>query len=153
MKFGVLQWWVKCCEQVVIVCLVEIQDYWFMFSQVWCQGWLLLCIVLVGLVGGFIVGKLEMLGKVNGVCWLQMVGLVLNLFVSVQVVFVMVMVVQVVVIVDDVVEEVDNVSEQVQVVVLVLIVWFVLVVVLWFVVELELCELCLVEVVIELFEC
>ncbi len=84
MKFGALQRRVKRCEQVVTVRLGETQDHWSTLSQVWRQGWSPLRIVVVGLAGGFIAGKLEVPGKVNGARWLQMVGSVSNLFASAQ---------------------------------------------------------------------
>ncbi len=87
MKFGALQRRVKRCEQVVTVRLVETQDHWSTLGQVWRQGWSPLRIVVVGLAGGFIAGKLEMPGKVNGARWLQMVGSVSNLFASAQAAF------------------------------------------------------------------
>ncbi len=87
MKFGALQRRVKRCEQVVTVRLGETQDHWSTLSQVWRQGWSPLRIVVVGLAGGFIAGKLEVPGKVNGARWLQMVGSVSNLFASAQAAF------------------------------------------------------------------
>jgi len=82
MKFGALQRRVKRCEQVMAVRLGETQDHWNVLSQVWRQGWSPLRIVVVGLAGGFIAGKLEVPGKVNGARWLQMVGSVSSLFTS-----------------------------------------------------------------------
>ncbi|WP_369040079.1 protein sip-5 [Stenotrophomonas maltophilia] len=87
MKFGALQRRVKRCEQVVTVRMGETQDNWSVLSQVWRQGWSPLRIVVVGLAGGFIAGKLEVPGKVNGARWLQMVGSVSNLFASGQAAF------------------------------------------------------------------
>ncbi|KAG1389171.1 hypothetical protein G6F58_013347 [Rhizopus delemar] len=66
MKFGALQRRVKRCEQVVTVRLVETQDHWSTLSQVWRQGWSPLRIVVVGLAGGCIAGKLEVPGKRAG---------------------------------------------------------------------------------------
>ncbi len=114
MKFGALQRRVKRCEQVVTVRLVETQDHWFTLSQVWRQGWSPLRIVLVGLAGGFIAGKLEMPGKVNGARWLQMVGSVSNLFASAQAAFATAMAAQAAATADDAAEEADNASEQAQ---------------------------------------
>ncbi|HDS1549571.1 protein sip-5 [Stenotrophomonas maltophilia] len=114
MKFGALQRRVKRCEQVVTVRLVETQDHWSTLSQVWRQGWSPLRIVLVGLAGGFIAGKLEMPGKVNGARWLQMVGSVSNLFASAQAAFATAMAAQAAATADDAAEEADNASEQAQ---------------------------------------
>lgn len=114
MKFGALQRRVKRCEQVVTVRLVETQDHWSTLSQIWRQGWSPLRIVVVGLAGGFIAGKLEMPGKVNGARWLQMVGSVSNLFASAQAAFATAMAAQAAATADDAAEEADNASEQAQ---------------------------------------
>jgi len=87
MKFGALQRRVKRCEQVMAVRMAETQDNWTVLSQAWRQGWSPLRIITVGLAGGFIAGKLEVPGKVNGARWLQMVGSVSNLFASGQAAF------------------------------------------------------------------
>ena len=105
MKFGALQRRVKRCEQVVTVRLVETQDHWSTLSQVWRQGWSPLRIVVVGLAGGFIAGKLEMPGKVNGARWLQMVGSVSNLFASAQAAFATAMAAQAAATADDAVKK------------------------------------------------
>ena len=105
MKFGALQRRVKRCEQVVTVRLVETQDHWSTLSQVWRQGWSPLRIVVVGLAGGFIAGKLEVPGKVNGARWLQMVGSVSNLFASAQAAFATAMAAQAAATADDASEQ------------------------------------------------
>ncbi|AWH20015.1 protein sip-5 [Stenotrophomonas sp. ZAC14D2_NAIMI4_6] len=87
MKFGALQRRVKRCEQVVAVRMAETQDNWGVLSQVWRRGWSPLRIVVVGLAGGFVAGKLEVPGKVNGARWLQMIGSVSNLMASGQAAF------------------------------------------------------------------
>lgn len=121
MNFEVLCCCVKCVEQVVLIWVDEIQCNWFIFSQVWCVGWILLCIIIVGFVGGFLVGKLELgIVKFYGVWWLQMIGLVFNLMVSVQVVFVLMQVSEVVDIVEQVVDKVDEVVDDVVVFVVVM---------------------------------
>jgi hypothetical protein len=114
MKFGALQRRVKRCEQVVTVRLGETQDHWSTLSQVWRQGWSPLRIVVVGLAGGFIAGKLEVPGKVNGARWLQMVGSVSNLFASAQAAFATAMAAQAAATADDAAEEADDASEQAQ---------------------------------------
>jgi len=114
MKFGALQRRVKRCEQVVTVRLGETQDHWSTLSQVWRQGWSPLRIVVVGLAGGFIAGKLEVPGKVNGARWLQMVGSVSNLFASAQAAFATAMAAQAAATADDAAEEADEASEQAQ---------------------------------------
>ena len=87
MKFGALQRRVKRCEQVMAVRMAETEDSWTVLSQVWRQGWSPLRIITVGLAGGFLAGKLELPGKVNGARWLQMIGSVSNLFASGQAAF------------------------------------------------------------------
>ncbi|HIE5353486.1 TPA: protein sip-5 [Stenotrophomonas maltophilia] len=84
MKFGALQRRVKRCEQVVAVRMGETQDNWTVLSEVWRRGWSPLRIVVVGLAGGFVAGKLEVPGKVNGARWLQMIGSVSSLVASGQ---------------------------------------------------------------------
>ncbi|MBH1486225.1 hypothetical protein [Stenotrophomonas sp. C-A] len=114
MKFGALQRRVKRCEQVVTVRLGETQDHWTTLSDVWRKGWSPLRIVVVGLAGGFIAGKLEVPGKVNGARWLQMVGSVSNLFASAQAAFATAMAAQAAATADDAAEEADEASEQAQ---------------------------------------
>ncbi|TFZ47646.1 protein sip-5 [Stenotrophomonas maltophilia] len=114
MKFGALQRRVKRCEQVVTVRLGETQDHWGTLSQVWRQGWSPVRIIVVGLAGGFIAGKLEVPGRVNGARWLQMVGSVSNLFASAQAAFATAMAAQAAATADDAAEEADDASEQAQ---------------------------------------
>ncbi|HEL2958600.1 TPA: protein sip-5 [Stenotrophomonas maltophilia] len=114
MKFGALQRRVKRCEQVVTVRMGETQDHWGTVSQVWRQGWSPLRIIVVGLAGGFIAGKLEVPGKVNGARWLQMVGSVSNLFASAQAAFATAMAAQAAATADDAAEEADDASEHAQ---------------------------------------
>lgn len=111
MKFGALQRRVKRCEQVVTVRMGETQNHWGTLSQVWRQGWSPLRIIVVGLAGGFIAGKLEVPGKVNGARWLQMVGSVSNLFASAQAAFATAMAAQAAATADDAAEEADDASE------------------------------------------
>ncbi len=108
MKFGALQRRVKRCEQVMAVRLGETQDHWNVLSQVWRQGWSPLRIVVVGLAGGFIAGKLEVPGKVNGARWLQMVGSVSSLFASAQAAFASVVAAQAAETADDAADQVDE---------------------------------------------
>lgn len=78
------------------------------------QGWSPLRIVVVGLAGGFIAGKLEVPEQVNGARWLQMVGSVSNLFASAQAAFATAMAAQAAATADDAAEEADDASEQAQ---------------------------------------
>ncbi len=114
MKFGALQRRVKRCEQVVTVRLGETQDHWSTLSDVWRKGWSPLRIVVVGLAGGFIAGKLEVPGRVNGARWLQMVGSVSNLFASAQAAFATAMAAQAAATADDAAEEAEDASEHAQ---------------------------------------
>ncbi len=84
MRFSTLQRRVKRCEQVLAVRMADTQDSWGVLSQVWRSGWSPLRIVIAGLAGGFVAGKLEIPGKVNGVRWVQMIGSVSNLVASGQ---------------------------------------------------------------------
>jgi len=87
MRFSTLQRRVKRCEQVLAVRMADTQDNWGVLSQAWRSGWSPLRIVIAGLAGGFVVGKLEIPGKVNGVRWVQMIGSVSNLVASGQAAF------------------------------------------------------------------
>ncbi|WMJ71366.1 protein sip-5 [Stenotrophomonas sp. 24(2023)] len=111
MKFGALQRRVKRCEQVMAVRLGETQDSWDMLSQAWRRGWSPLRIVVVGLASGFVVGKLEVPGKVNGARWLQMVGSVSNLFASAQAAFATAMAAQAAAEADDAGEAADDAEQ------------------------------------------
>ena len=111
MKFGALQRRVKRCEQVMTVRMGETQQHWTSLSQVWRQGWSPLRIVVVGLAGGFIAGKLEVPGRVNGARWLQMVGSVSNLFASGQAAFAAAMAAHAADSADEAAEQVDEAVE------------------------------------------
>ncbi|MEN5286614.1 protein sip-5 [Stenotrophomonas lactitubi] len=112
MKFGALQRRVKRCEQVMAVRIGETQGNWGVLSQVWRQGWSPLRIVVVGLAGGFIAGKLEVPGKVNGARWLQMVGSVSSLFASAQAAFATVVAAQAAETADDAADQADEATGQ-----------------------------------------
>lgn len=84
MRFSTLQRRVKRCEQVLAVRMADTEDSWGVLSQAWRSGWSPLRIVIAGLAGGFVVGKLEIPGKVNGVRWVQMIGSLSNLVASGQ---------------------------------------------------------------------
>lgn len=87
MRFSTLQRRVKRCEQVLAVRMADTQDNWGVLAQAWRNGWSPLRIIIAGLAGGFVVGKLEIPGKVNGVRWVQMIGSVSNLVASGQAAF------------------------------------------------------------------
>lgn len=112
MKFGALQRRVKRCEQVMAVRMAETQDNWAVLSQVWRQGWSPLRIITVGLAGGFLAGKLEVPGKVNGARWLQMIGSVSNLFASGQAAFAAAMAAHAADTADEAADQADEAAEQ-----------------------------------------
>ena len=112
MKFGALQRRVKRCEQVMAVRMAETEDNWTVFSQVWRQGWSPLRIITVGLAGGFLAGKLEVPGKVNGARWLQMIGSVSNLFASGQAAFAAAMAAHAADTADEAADQADEAAEQ-----------------------------------------
>ena len=112
MKFGALQRRVKRCEQVMAVRMAETEDSWTVLSQVWRQGWSPLSIITVGLAGGFLAGKLELPGKVNGARWLQMIGSVSNLFASGQAAFAAAMAAHAANTADEAADQADEAAEQ-----------------------------------------
>jgi len=112
MKFGALQRRVKRCEQVMAVRMAETEDNWTVLSQVWRQGWSPLRIITVGLAGGFLAGKLEVPGKVNGARWLQMIGSVSNLFASGQAAFAAAMAAHAADTADEAADQADVAAEQ-----------------------------------------
>ena len=112
MKFGALQRRVKRCEQVMAVRMAETEDNWTVLSQVWRQGWSPLRIITVGLAGGFLAGKLEVPGKVNGARWLQMIGSVSNLFASGQAAFAAAMAAHAAETADEAADQADEAAEQ-----------------------------------------
>jgi len=112
MKFGALQRRVKRCEQVMAVRMAETEDSWTVLSQVWRQGWSPLRIITVGLAGGFLAGKLELPGKVNGARWLQMIGSVSNLFASGQAAFAAAMAAHAADTADEAADQADEAAEQ-----------------------------------------
>ncbi len=112
MKFGALQRRVKRCEQVMAVRMAETEDNWTVLSRVWRQGWSPLRIITVGLAGGFLAGKLEVPGKVNGARWLQMIGSVSNLFASGQAAFAAAMAAHAADTADEAADQADEAAEQ-----------------------------------------
>jgi len=112
MKFGALQRRVRRCEQVMAVRMAETEDSWTVLSQVWRQGWSPLRIITVGLAGGFLAGKLELPGKVNGARWLQMIGSVSNLFASGQAAFAAAMAAHAADTADEAADQADEAAEQ-----------------------------------------
>ena len=112
MKFGALQRRGKRCEKGMAVRMAETEDNWTVLSQVWRQGWSPLRIITVGLAGGFLAGKLEVPGKVNGARWLQMIGSVSNLFASGQAAFAAAMAAHAADTADEAADQADEAAEQ-----------------------------------------
>ncbi|MEN5426827.1 protein sip-5 [Stenotrophomonas pennii] len=113
MKFSVLRNRVKRCEQVVAVRLADTQDNWGVLSQVWRSGWSPLRIIIAGVASGFVVGKLEVPGKINGARWLQMAGSVSNLLASGQAAFASAMAAHAAGAADDAAEQADAAADKV----------------------------------------
>lgn len=113
MKFSVLRSRVKRCEQVVAVRLADTQDNWGVLSQVWRSGWSPLRIIIAGVASGFVVGKLEVPGKINGARWLQMIGSVSNLLASGQAAFASAMAAHAAGAADDAAEQADAAADKV----------------------------------------
>ncbi len=113
MRFSALQQRVQRCEQVVAVRLAATNDNWSVLSQVWRRGWSPLRIVVVGVASGFVVGKLEVPGKVNAARWLQMVGSVSSLFASAQAAFASAMAAQAAETADEAADQADETADKV----------------------------------------
>ncbi len=113
MRFSALRTRVRRCEQVVSVRLENTHQEWGVLSQVWRKGWSPLRIVVVGLAGGFIAGKLELPRKVNGARWLQMAGSVSNLFTTAQAAFASVVAAQAAAAADQAADQVDEAADEV----------------------------------------
>ncbi len=85
MRFGDLRRRVAHAEQRVAVRGDATLRELGRLRAVWRAGWTPLRIVVAGLTGGFLVGKLEPTGRLNGARWLQMIGAVSGLFTAAQV--------------------------------------------------------------------
>ena len=84
MNFEALQRRVRRAEAVVQVRNEETIQHWDQLSQTWRGAWTPGRIVLVGLAGGFLAGKMEPGGGFSGARWLQMIGSVSGLVASAQ---------------------------------------------------------------------
>lgn len=84
MKFEALQRRVRRAEAVVQVRSAETTGQWDTLNRVWRRAWTPGRIVLAGLAGGFVAGKLEPGGAFSGARWLQMIGSVSGLVASAQ---------------------------------------------------------------------
>ncbi|MCL7714569.1 protein sip-5 [Stenotrophomonas mori] len=84
MNFDALQRRVRRAETVVERRMDETVQHWDALETAWRRSWTPGRIVVVGLAGGFLAGKLEPGGAFSGARWLQMVGSVSGLVSSAQ---------------------------------------------------------------------
>ena len=84
MNFEALQRRVRRAEAVVQVRGEETTQHWNQLNQTWRSAWTPGRIVVVGLAGGFLAGKLEPGGAFSGSRWLQLIGSVSGLVSSAQ---------------------------------------------------------------------
>ena len=84
MKFDALQRRVRRAEAVVQVRSTETTTHWDSLNRVWRSAWTPGRIIVAGLAGGFLAGKLEPGGAFSGGRWLQMIGSVSGLVASTQ---------------------------------------------------------------------
>jgi len=84
MNFNALQRRVRRAEAVVQVRMTETGRHWDALESAWRRGWTPGRIVIAGLAGGFVAGKLEPGGAFSGARWLQMIGSVSGLVASAQ---------------------------------------------------------------------
>lgn len=84
MNFDTLQRRVRRAEAVVQVRGDETTQHWGTLNSVWRSAWTPGRIVIAGLAGGFLAGKLEPGGAFSGARWLQMIGSVSGLVASAQ---------------------------------------------------------------------
>jgi len=84
MNFDALQRRVRRAEAVVQVCMDDTRRHWDTLDANWRRGWTPGRIVIAGLAGGFLAGKLEPGGAFSGARWLQMIGSVSGLVASAQ---------------------------------------------------------------------
>lgn len=84
MNFNTLQRRVRRAEAVVQVRMDETVQRWNLLDTAWRRVWTPGRIVVAGLAGGFVAGKLEPNGAFSGARWLQMIGSVSGLVASAQ---------------------------------------------------------------------
>ncbi|MDF9440938.1 MAG: hypothetical protein ABS96_20740 [Lysobacteraceae bacterium SCN 69-123] len=84
MNFEALQRRVRRTEAVVQVRMDETVRQWDTLQATWRRSWTPGRIVIAGLAGGFVAGKLEPGGAFSGARWLQMIGSVSGLVASAQ---------------------------------------------------------------------
>lgn len=84
MNFDALQRRVRRAEAVVQVRMDETVQHWDALETTWRRSWTPGRIVIAGLAGGFVAGKLEPGGAFSGARWLQMISSVSGLVASAQ---------------------------------------------------------------------
>jgi len=84
MNFDALQRRVRRAEAVVQVRMDETVQHWDALETTWRRSWTPGRIVIAGLAGGFVAGRLEPGGAFSGARWLQMIGSVSGLVASAQ---------------------------------------------------------------------
>lgn len=84
MNFEALQRRVRRTEAVVQVRMDETVRQWDTLQATWHRSWTPGRIVIAGLAGGFVAGRLEPGGAFSGARWLQMIGSVSGLVASAQ---------------------------------------------------------------------
>ena len=84
MNFDALQRRVRRAEAVVHIRGEETTQQWNLLNRTWRSAWTPGRIIVAGLAGGFVAGKLEPGGAFSGARWLQMIGSVSGLVASAQ---------------------------------------------------------------------
>lgn len=84
MNFDALQKRVRRAENVVQARMDDTVGHWGRLDAAWRSAWTPGRIVIAGLAGGFLAGKLEPNGAFSGARWLQMIGSVSGLVASAQ---------------------------------------------------------------------
>lgn len=84
MNFDALQKRVRRTENVVQARMDDTVGHWGGLDAAWRSAWTPGRIVIAGLAGGFLAGKLEPNGAFSGARWLQMIGSVSGLVASAQ---------------------------------------------------------------------
>ena len=84
MNFDTLQKRVRRAENVTQACMDDTLGHWGRLDAAWRSAWTPGRIVVAGLAGGFLAGKLEPGGAFSGARWLQMIGSVSGLVASAQ---------------------------------------------------------------------
>lgn len=84
MNFDDLQHRVRRAEALAQIRSEQTLQHWGTLERVWRSAWTPGRILVAGLAGGFVAGKLEPNGAFSGARWLQMIGSVSGLVASAQ---------------------------------------------------------------------